>query len=312
VQQRGHYHHVFHGLPIAIAILLVLSCVVAGNTLSAYDHVRREPGRDQWGGQLATAYSPTGRVERSLGREVVTPDAPDYSKYQLWGAKEVLSDLGELAARQDARDVWDRRGQVIWFDRFEGGLAPWNSTFGGTGGGYRIDTVNSEWGGYCLRLIAGSDGSTVAASTHYFSPAELNSWGFESGVAFPVTFGAMRYRMLMYDGTTEYQAAVDLDYPSLTLKVLDNTLGSVVVASVGNPVHLVSVYHQLKLVADFKTLKYVRLMYDNNEYDLSAFTIAQAANADTPNRYVGWRFTGVAASNKYALVGHAIISVGEP
>jgi hypothetical protein len=185
-----------------------------------------------------------------LGGCTLMPDAPDYSRYQLSGTKDVLTDLGELAARIEARDTWDRRGQVIWWDHFQGGLGPWIVSTSGTGSQIVLASYRTYLGGYAADMIAGSDAGLAAQMFHAFAPAELNLWGGEAAVAFTTEFDSFTLSMSRYDGVHRHQARLKLSRTDNAIYVRDDTGVDRKVGTLLNPVNVYAAYHMLKVVAD--------------------------------------------------------------
>jgi hypothetical protein len=240
------------------------------------------------------------------------PDAPDFSEYALQGTKDTLHDLGELAARQDARDVWDRRGQVVWFDRFEGGLGPWGSTGSGTGNLNRIDTSNTEWGGYACLMKAGSDGSHLAEILRFFPIPEVNAWGAEVGMSLRSEFEEFRVYLSRTLNAVKVEVDVILDRVNNVIKIRLPGGAFQTLGVLPNPINTYALYHHLKVVGDFRTGKYVRVIYNATEFDVSAYAMYTEADASPDNQEVKIWFVGRAGFNDLASVGHAIITVGEP
>jgi hypothetical protein len=65
-------------------------------------------------------------------------------------------------------------------------------------------------------------------------------------------------------------------------------------------------------VADFENDTYVRLLFDDTAYDLSAYTLETAADTTPPSQQPLLEFYGNLGDNDYCLLGSAIITVGEP
>ncbi|GAI56753.1 unnamed protein product, partial [marine sediment metagenome] len=50
---------------------------------------------------------------------------PDFGMYQIAKTIYRLADMGELAVRLGSIVTHDRRGDVIWMDNFDSGIAKW-------------------------------------------------------------------------------------------------------------------------------------------------------------------------------------------
>ena len=55
-------------------------------------------------------------------------DYPDFGITDTVQAKSIITDMGELAARLGAPNVFDRLGSIVWYDDFQYGLSRWTAT----------------------------------------------------------------------------------------------------------------------------------------------------------------------------------------
>lgn len=239
------------------------------------------------------------------------PDSPDWYGYQLAGARHNLTDAAELAARLGSTDVYDRRGQVIWIDSGRNGLSPWIVAVSGTGAFVKVLASPTYAGPYCLELRTGSDGGLVARITHQFAPAEINLWGLETAVNFATEFDAFRVELARFDGVNAHYAFVQVNRTAgyLQIRLPDGSYQNI--AALTNPVDLFGIYHQIKVVADFDADQYVRLLYNENEYDISAYGLRVEAATDIAQQRATFRHLGRSGQNDKAFIGNAIITVGE-
>lgn len=243
---------------------------------------------------------------------VLMPDAPDGGKYQLQGSKDTLADLGELAARIDARDTWDRRGQVIWYDRFEGGLAPWSVIGSGTGYGVTVDASKAEWAGYSALLTAGSNAAKYAGIYRFFAPPEVNKWGAELGVAFTTEYDYFTLNIQRFDGVNRHWAILAINNTEDAIKILLDDSTYLKVSDLPNSLSTDILFHQIKLVIDIDTGRYVRAMFDDIELDLSDYSYQQVLSGGIHCQKIMAYFHGRSGNNDTANIGHMIVTVGEP
>ena len=50
----------------------------------------------------------------------------DFGQYAVKEVSASISDMGEVAARLGSIDIYDKRGDVVFFDNFEGAFLRWN------------------------------------------------------------------------------------------------------------------------------------------------------------------------------------------
>jgi len=235
-----------------------------------------------------------------------------------WGARVPKStvyggiDLAEHAARVGSQVTFDRRGDVLWFDDFSGGINKWVVSANGTGSSYSWSAESSEFGPFSAKLVCGTEvwggGSMLRA---YALPA-LSQLGFEFAINRDADISQLTFGMVVYDGTIttsytiRYTAASGLfeyqttggGYPDLTpTKILHPYR------------HL---FHILKLVINPTNKKYVRLIADNIVYDLADLDAWQGAPVDVEYARCNINVVGTLNENAVAYIDRAILTQNEP
>jgi len=191
-----------------------------------------------------------------------------------WGTEGPLTtvysiqDMGELAARLGSVDTFDRRGNVIWMDNFEGGVEAWEVAPG------NIAWASTEHrnGSFSARLYTAATTNATGwikrglpiqmPSRLGFEFSFLNDYhGYLKTIEFWVFAGvnsAIEEPSIKWAAATRtwsYRAAggawVDLS-PTMYLAAYNNT----------------PIFHTVKLVDDLVNREYVRLIVDNRIYDL--------------------------------------------
>lgn len=239
-------------------------------------------------------------------------DMPDDYQWLIGASRALLEDQAELAVRMGSIVSFDRRGQVHWMDHGQGGLSPWGITGSGTGNDVLIVADNTYWPGYAIKMVSGSDGGGVSQIDRPFHPQELNQWGVEVALFFPTEFDTFDIFIDLFTGTQVYEADYFIQRSDDGLYIADATLGAVKIATIANPVNAYGKYHLMKLVVDMETKQYVRALYDDEEFDISAYSTPVSAASDTPEARLILYLVGRNGHNDSAVIGHVIVTVGEP
>ena len=238
-------------------------------------------------------------------------DMPDDYDWLPGSARFPLADLGELAARLGSPVIFDRRGEVLWYDMCNKGLGPF--IIGGGGLGYQVyvDSQYSLHGNYCVNLIGGSTASFNATLFKSMTAEAMLHCGYEVAFAFLTLCSA--YSIIIYynTGTQVLTAVIRIDYVANTLSYYGSDGAYHAFASVGILHSLWGVYHFLKMVVNFEIGHYVRCIFDDIEYDLSAYAVKTAPQIGLAYYYIGTVFTSRNANNDRALIGHMIITGNE-
>lgn len=229
-----------------------------------------------------------------------------------------LVDRAELAARLGGLSTFDRRGDVVWFDDFEGVQLKWSKIFldtTGTLGLIARTTANPKSGKACCKLVTG---------------ATLNDWSFiEKYLALPahIRFGVevsflldtgteqlFDIRMRVANGTNIYYSAVIANCSTNKITYLNSAGAQVAVADWYPPKDTVNAktgYITAKFVIDYGLGKYVRAMVGNVAIDLSSYILQAVANTDY-YLYISCGLKTLEGASHSCVVDDIIITKNEP
>lgn len=202
--------------------------------------------------------------------------APTATIYQL-------PDMGELAARLGSIDRFDRRGNVVFMEDFESGLGSrWILTYTPPGDAPRLTTDAARSGFLSARLQLPAAGSNFTSILHQEPLPVLSVLGLETSFSFSKALGTLSFHNGMYDGVNVAVAAARY-LPASQLVQIEST-GSAWI-DVARGVILgegIREFHTVKIVGDYKTGNYIRLILDNKQYDISAVPLAITPTALFP------------------------------
>lgn len=220
------------------------------------------------------------------------------------------SDQAELAARLGAYNSIDRRGNVVCHDNFESGIESWVPMLGAGAG------ANCEWspesfrnGGFSLKLSSGL--LTTSTVQRSWGVKEPNKAGYEFSFAvqFYDTLAGLNY---YNDNTNVYFTAWYLDGPSLLLY----TYNDPPLVEIIDDVELYWDYHSyssIKLVWDTQTGKYVRILVNQLEMDISQYTVPFLPAPGTGRYMVGaFSIAGLGGLNHHVYIDDFIATINEP
>ena len=202
-----------------------------------------------------------------------------------------LTDLAELAARLESVDRFDRRGDVIAVSSFEDGLAAFGTVIS-VGGSADLTAALVRSGAFAGRLR--HDGSAGASAGLFLRTAYpvLSRFGGEISFNVDSTIQDIVFSLSLSDGTTEKFFTLKWVAATETLQVR-NAAGAYVDLLTG--VDLVGPgagYQTIKLVADFSSDAWVRVLLNNRSAVPSVGSFAQAAAAIAPYLALALTATG--------------------
>lgn len=239
-------------------------------------------------------------------------DMPDNYAWLPGSGRYPMVDLGELAARLGSPYAFDRRGTVVWLDNFTNGLGPWRVSGSGTGNAVTLVTTDTYRGPAAAELKAGSDGSTLSQIGRNISPMVAGRMGALAGISMSTACQHFRIAIHRYHDTTRTEGILFIRDTEQDLAIRDENNNTVSIAAIGEPVFVSKHYHEVKLVVDFVTNDYVRIIFNDTEYDISEYPLYETTTTEVPFYYVTLRLTGNAGDNDLAQVSHMVVTVGEP
>jgi len=223
-----------------------------------------------------------------------------------------LDDLGEAVVRLGSPVVWDRRGDVVVLEDFEGSAATYVSYGHGAGNAHHRSCAMAHNGAFGLSLIAGSNLEQDAGVELTAPCLVAGPCGFEGWFSVHPDLEWVELSILYYDGTMLYRASLQYHHDLETLGVWVD--GGVEV-TIDDDVALywgVGCNHVMKIVGDFATHEYVRGILDNHAYNLQGIPIFHMGVGFDP--FVTARLVnhGVVTTNPEIFVDDLILTQNEP
>jgi len=217
----------------------------------------------------------------------------------------------ELASRLGSSVSWDWRGNVLYEHDFGVGMGCVLPSVSGAGAGISLDAGYWGFGGYSLKMIAGSNASHYARFQLSVGICPSATFGF--AVRFSITpdteaVGLMLEQMV---GAGSPWAFVKLDVTNGQLQVYEDGTGYVNVQAVDIPT-VSYAFCWIKVVIDATTGHYVRLMFNDVSVDISAYSYSTIVSATAGLMLCQFTNTGRAANNDVVYVDDIILTVNEP
>jgi len=207
---------------------------------------------------------------------------PDFGMYAVKEATVSISDMGEVAARLGSIITYDKRGDVVDFDNFEEPIVKAILTdrvypFGG-----HLTNETARSGCQCVRLRPLDVIGNVATISKRSTPLATSRLGVEVSFTAPPQYANIYLGFGLYSGTHHKTPAIMLDTRLRELSYYDVGGELVSIATYHTLVSHKALFFTLKLVVDFNTDKYVRCMFSNQEWDLSAYSIQSVESEEAP------------------------------
>ncbi|MBA7580770.1 hypothetical protein ES708_22664 [subsurface metagenome] len=236
----------------------------------------------------------------------------DFGAYAVKEVSASISDMGEVAARLGSIDIYDKRGDVVHFDNFEEPVIAWNTHLTDADCYVRHDSTNPKSGSQSIRLHTSNVNEAKARIQRHFPVLASKRLGCE------ISFSKLSDNCVFHF-SVDYFDSVDFHYAeikfnSTTEKIYVQIQGELwqEVADIRVPFAVDYHFQTVKLVADFGTDFYQRLLYGLNQYDIS--DIPLGVYADNHHLYIQIMFWIVnkAASGGDIWLDDFIFTQAEP
>lgn len=237
---------------------------------------------------------------------------PDFGMYTSKRTTYGLADMGELAARLQSIDTFDRRGDVVWLDDFEDNINKWDIALLGAGAGVTLSNDLARNGARSARLVTGNVLNDYAGITRLLPLPVLGKIGFEISFTSDEDLNTQRFYIRRFDGVDHHTGEVYYDAVANRLYYVDSTGAPQVLPLSTDLTASVTLFHTLKLVVDLSTDMYVRLILNEIEYDLSSYPLWVDDNLTPPMLAVNYWVRTQAAANQTVYADDAIVTQNEP
>jgi len=194
--------------------------------------------------------------------------APDWSNVVKYTQVHRLDDMAELACRLGSIIIFDRRGDVIWYDSFQYGYQYYDRWLSGAGASMEITTESFRNHGYALKLVPGSDEGQAAVISQYFPLIKPGNHGCEFSWTLDSYVRSIDLTIISRDSGVKTTFKVSYNYEEKKLYYLDknNTL-SILDDELDLP-YAFNLFHTWKLVWNTTTGFYIRLLLNTKTYNM--------------------------------------------
>jgi len=184
----------------------------------------------------------------------------------------------ELATRLGSAKSWDWRGDQYFYTDFSSGVGNIMKYPAGTGSSIVVSPDYCVNGGYSLKMTAGSDGDEWAYIFTHVDHSPSLMMGLEVHFSGNLYFEHFYIQLTRYLAGKIWNAALMVEpngFPDMFIK---NAAG--VWTDVGDNVMGVNteMFNHMKVVANFDTLKYERVMWGDTEVNVSDYNLYQSGS----------------------------------
>jgi len=221
-------------------------------------------------------------------------------------------DQGELAARLGSIDTFDRRGNIVWMDDFEGTCLNWYASGIGAGHSETLSAARSWTGSQSVKLVTGAVANSAAYIRKTLSAPMDTCVGVEMHM-FPASSNAIFLLYLYgYTGTREYQAMLTYDPDGYKLSYMNSAGDDVELDTTVAWDSVNAHWVPIKLVIDWDNLEYKRILIGQSEHDLTGTAMQSTGSGTLPIIKIWLYWYTEAAAAKTLYIDNVIVTQNEP
>lgn len=236
----------------------------------------------------------------------------DFGAYAAKTTVGSLSDMADLAVRLGSIVEYDRRGDIIALDDFEAPVLKWGKTTPGASA-VVLSSESVKANAQAVKLSSDALPGLRPAIFKYFYGSGAKQLGIEISFSKLAETSNLRMRFEHSAAGGSLRGMVILDASARTCFIEDETLGDVVIASdLRFPIYE-HCFIPFKIVCDFDTGKYMRVLLGNTQYDVSAYSLKVLAYLPPEQEFVELRLGNDATATASDIYLDAfIITQNEP
>lgn len=239
-------------------------------------------------------------------------DYPDFGASVSEGRTAHITDLAELAVRLGGLNWFDRMGTVLIQEGFECGITNWAHTYWPEGANPLSSARFYSTVPYSANLITTDQNGSYSGMTRSFPFPYISHFGFELHFKTIVAFKYLHWNLHFYDGTYKHFVGVRINYASSQLELINLVGDYEKIADLDIKIGENSPFHVVKATIDLEHDRYVRLMLDENDYNVRDIGILKVANTSSPYLYMVVYLAAVASTVNQVWIDNIIFTTDEP
>ena len=223
-----------------------------------------------------------------------------------------VTDMGELAVRLGSIDGFDRRGDVLFLDSFENGLAGWDKNPGSNGGVTDLSISKARSGLFSARIVSAAVTNDNPNIARYVAYPVVGPFGVE--FAFHSEDTSYRLELIVNVRTEGWwrQGWIYYRRDLSTVTYVDLDGNEVEIASGLTPIGQPDSWYNIKLVIDPENAEYVRLLFNDQVIDMSGIALRPGAGVKLAFVLATIGLRNVDATARTVNVDDVIVTQNEP
>jgi len=236
---------------------------------------------------------------------------PDFGAYAAETYVTGMSDMAELAARLGSIVVFDRKGKVVDLDDFEAPLFKWSLSQAG-GATIKLSETQPKSGAQGVKIYSSGALGDNAYMKKGFIALPSKRIGIEISFSQASNKTSFQAKLDYYNGSHQYKCWVKLDFTDNKIYYRNGGGNYTELIETAKPLIYAWTFTPLKLVGDFDTGHYVKLILGSVEYDMTALTMTPIVDTTYPRLFIEYRLDREVAGAGQIFLDDFILTQDEP
>jgi len=221
-------------------------------------------------------------------------------------------DNNELAARLGSLSLFDRRGQIFWYDGFEAANIHWFTQAIGAGSAVALDATIALLGENSLKLTAGTANPSMTDIVKSLAYPAAGKYGVEAAITTNNDLDEITLALIYYNGESRYSVVIRYLPATEVLQYYDENANYVTFATSVKLKDGLDVFNLWKLVVDVEEEKYVRFILNGTTHDLSSYLPRKTASTAARYLHINIGIKNVSGTAESVHVDNVIVTQNEP
>lgn len=237
---------------------------------------------------------------------------PDYGQYAPKSTTGSMSDLGELASRLNSIVTYDKRGEVVELDDFESPLLNWQKAVDSASSYCRHTSDYVKRGSQSVLLHVWNGAAAYALIFRQTHILNSNRLGIEISFSYSSTTMGLVFQFSPATNDKRYYFIIKIDTSDKAVYAKNSSNVYELIATAHSLEDAIYVFHNIKFVIDLENEKYVRLLLNNIEYDISAISPYYLPELTLRDIFIQLQITPKAAIGGDVRMDNYILTQEEP
>lgn len=238
-------------------------------------------------------------------------DMPDNYPWLPGSGKSTLTDIGDLAVRLGSIVSYDRRGTVLTLDDFSCGLGmvTGNNLINGASINLSVDYALSK--GFSCKLVTQNIAQATSSISKSFRPGNETALGVEGSFSPSSNLYEFWISITYLRNSITLNAALKFNVQNGTLYYRKADLSFESLISFSSYLPVEGRFHTMKVVIDVENKNYIRVLFDNREFDISDKALSSGVSGNYDLATVSFVGSPNVNSNHNLWIDNLIVTTGD-